>query len=79
MAGHRRRLQPAHPQLGLLPNGAAEERRALTQDERRRIEALFTTHEHGLYLATMYYTGMRPGEVRGLQWGDVDWDAAEWE
>lgn len=53
----------------------AEERRALTQDERRRIEALFTTHEHGLYLATMYYTGMRPGEVRGLQWGDIDWTA----
>ena len=53
----------------------AEERRALTQDERRRIEALFTTHEHGLYLATMYYTGMRPGEVRGMQWGDIDWTA----
>lgn len=53
----------------------AEERRALTQDERRRIEALFTTHEHGLYLATMFYTGMRPGEVRGLQWGDIDWTA----
>lgn len=53
----------------------AEERRALTQAERCRVEALFATHEYGLYLATMYYTGMRPGEVRGLQWGDIDWTA----
>lgn len=50
------------------------ERRALTDEERTRIQALFTAHEHGLYLAVMYYTGMRPGEVRGLQWGDIDWD-----
>lgn len=51
------------------------EKRALTEDERRRMIALFATHEHGVYLATMYYTGMRPGEVRGLQWQDFDWDA----
>ena len=51
------------------------ERRALTPAERQHIQALFTTHEHGLYLAVMYYTGMRPGEVRGLQWTDIDWDA----
>ena len=51
------------------------EKRALTEDERRRMVALFPVHEHGAYLATMYYTGMRPGEVRGLQWGDIDWDA----
>ena len=70
-------LVRANPADGLRRPKAkpAEERRALTQDERRRIEALFTTHEHGLYLATMYYTGMRPGEVRGLQWGDIDWTA----
>lgn len=53
----------------------ATEKRVLTADERSRVEALFTTHEYGLYLAVMYYTGMRPGEVRGLQWGDIDWDA----
>jgi len=53
----------------------AAERRALTEDERQRLRALFDTHAHGLYLAVMYYTGMRPGEVRGLQWGDFDWDA----
>lgn len=53
----------------------APERRALTEAERQRMQALFATHEHGLYLAVMYYTGMRPGEVRGLQWSDIDWDA----
>ena len=53
----------------------AAERRALTEAERKHIQALFDSHEHGLYLAVMYYTGMRPGEVRGLQWRDFDWDA----
>lgn len=58
------------------PKAAAPaQKRALTEDERRRMVALFATHEYGLYLAVMYYTGMRPGEVRGLQWGDIDWDA----
>ena len=76
-AAHQDGLVRANPAEDLRRPKAkpAEERRALTQDERRRIEALFTTHEHGLYLATMYYTGMRPGEVRGLQWGDIDWTA----
>lgn len=53
----------------------AAEKRILSPDERVRVESLFTAHEHGLYLAVMYYTGMRPGEVRGLQWGDIDWDS----
>lgn len=53
----------------------AEEKRALTDDERARMMELFPVHPHGLYLAVMYYTGMRPGEVRGLKWRDFDWDA----
>lgn len=52
----------------------ATEKRVLNPDERARVESLFATHAHGLYLAVMYYTGMRPGEVRGLQWGDIDWE-----
>lgn len=55
---------------------APAEKRALTEAERQRIQALFTTHEYGLYLAVLYYTGMRPGEVRGLQWGDIDFEAS---
>lgn len=71
------RIVARNPAEGLQrpkPRPAAE-RRALTEAERRRMVALFDTHEHGLYLAVMYYTGMRPGEARGLQWGDIDWDA----
>lgn len=49
------------------------EKRALTEDERERILHCIETHKYGAYLAAMYYTGMRPGEVRGLQWGDFDW------
>ena len=51
------------------------EKRALTDEERVRVQELFGTHRYGLYLAVMYYTGMRPGEVRGLKWGDFDWDS----
>ncbi len=52
------------------------EKRALTENERKRFRGLFSTHPHGLYLAMMFFTGMRPGEVRGLQWGDFDWNEA---
>lgn len=48
-------------------------RRTLTPDERPRIEAVCATHPRGAYLAAMYYLGCRPGEARGLQWGDFDW------
>lgn len=52
-----------------------EEKRALTDDERCRIETVCAERIDALYLALMYYMGLRPGEARGLQWGDVDWAA----
>ena len=52
----------------------AAEKRALTDDERTRIESVCATHAGGAYLAAMYYLGVRPGEARGLQWGDFDWE-----
>lgn len=52
---------------------APEERRALTEPERKRVEAVCAGHPQGAYLACMYYLGVRPGECRGLQWGDLDW------
>ena len=71
------KLLTRNPAEGLQKPEAkkAPEKRALTDEERGRVQALFDTHVHGLYLAVMYYTGMRPGEVRGLKWGDFDWDA----
>lgn len=56
------------------PSTESEERRALTIDERRRVLDAAATHKHGAYIACMYYLGARPGEIRGLQWGDIDWE-----
>lgn len=62
--------------------GKKTARRALTGEETgallRLIDGLLGDPERiqdALYLATMYYLGVRPGEARGLQWGDFDWDA----
>ena len=52
----------------------AVEKRALTEAERERIEHVCATHVNGAYLAAMYYLGVRPGEARGLQWGDFDFE-----
>ena len=64
------------PSVNLKKPAAAEpaEKRALTPDERERVEAVCEAHEDGLYLALLYYLGVRPGEARGLQWGDIDWE-----
>lgn len=54
-----------------------EERRDLTQDERRRVETAICNMDKAqdrMYLATIYYTGMRPGEPLGLAWEDIDWE-----
>lgn len=53
----------------------AKEKRALTEQERETIQRVAAEHPKGAYLAAMYYLGARPGEVRGLQWGDFDWQA----
>ena len=49
------------------------EKTALTVEQRARIEAECARNPRALYLALMYYMGLRPGEARGLQWGDIDW------
>ena len=48
-------------------------RKTLRPEDRKRVEAVCTSHPRGAYLAAMYYLGCRPGEARGLQWGDFDW------
>ena len=57
------------------PKAAApREKPSLTPDQREAIRSLCAVHPKGHYLALMYYLGVRPGEARGLQWGDIDWD-----
>lgn len=55
------------------PAAAANKHRALTLDERRRIEALCDSNPDALYIALLYYLGLRQGEAAGLRWGDIDW------
>lgn len=57
------------------PNSApVSKKRIPTTAERERLEIACRQHKHGAYLAAMYYLGTRPGEARGLMWGDFDWE-----
>lgn len=49
------------------------ERRALTNEERRRITVACQNNPDAAYIALLYYLGLRRGEARGLRWGDIDW------
>lgn len=70
------RLIPNNPASALTTPTAAKPKPkyALEPDTRARISAVCYTHASGHYLALLYYLGLRPGEARGLQWGDIDWD-----
>jgi len=35
------------------------------------------TNNYRLLIKTAIFTGMRSGEIRGLQWGDIDWNSSE--
>ena len=50
-------------------------RRALTPEENRRVLETIRTHPEGLFLAILYYLGVRRGEALGLKWGDFDFAA----
>lgn len=52
-----------------------EPRRALTDEETAAALNTINTHPEGLFLAVLYYLGLRRGEALGLQWDDFDWHA----
>ena len=60
-----------------LPRNSKGARRSVTEEERAAILAVAETSRSGLYILTLLYTGMRPGEAAALKWGDVDFDANE--
>lgn len=68
-------ILPKNPFMDISRPEAAppEEKRALTDAERRVIESVCTFNENGAFLGCMYYLGLRPGEARGLMWKDFDW------
>ena len=53
------------------------EKLVLTPEQRATLETVCRTHPDGHYLALLYYLGCRPGEARGLRWGDIDWTARQ--
>lgn len=66
-----------NPMMHVVKPSAAppEEKVTLTDEQRRKIEELCKAEPRARLLALMYYMGLRPGEARGLQWGDIDWAA----
>lgn len=72
------RLIPYDPaELLELPNYTEGKRRSITEEERAAILAVAETHRAGLWVLTLLYTGMRPGETAALNWADVDFDRNE--
>lgn len=60
-----------------LPNVTEGKRRSITDEERTAILAVAETHPAGLWILTLLYTGMRPGETAALTWADIDFNRNE--
>lgn len=53
------------------PKGYANERRALTPEERQWLMKAMSRHHRGVLFGFMYGCGLRPGEARALRWHDI--------
>ena len=72
------RIIPFDPSEDLsLPETVTKKRRSITDEERKHILAVAETHRGGLWVLTILYTGMRPGETAVLQWKDIDFQRNE--
>lgn len=60
-----------------LPTMQKGTRRSITEEEREAILAVAEHHRAGLWVLTLLYTGMRPGETAALIWADVDFERNE--
>lgn len=60
-----------------LPRMTKGKRRSITEEERTAILAVAETHRSGLWILTLLYTGMRPGETAALKWADIDFKKNE--
>lgn len=72
------RLIPYDPaELLELPAMTEGKRCSITDAERAAILAVAEWHRSGLWVLTLLYTGMRPGETAALNWADVDFEHNE--
>lgn len=60
-----------------LPEAKDGTHRSLTDAERKVLLKVAEDHPAGLYILTLLYTGMRPGEAAALNWADVDFEHNE--
>lgn len=60
-----------------LPKATKGKRRPLTDEERKAVLTVAETHRSGLWILTLLYTGMRPGETAALRWEDIDFKKEE--
>lgn len=60
------------PRACSCPRASSAPAGPLTKEERRHILALAATHPAGLWVLTVLYTGLRPGETAALFWKDID-------
>lgn len=74
----RSRLIVHDPAEGLLlPDNVRRGHRAITEEERKHILALAQEHPSGLWVLTILYSGLRPGETAALLWQDIDFERNE--
>ena len=60
-----------------LPRNRKGTHRSITEGERAAILDVAETSRSGLWILTLLYTGMRPGETAALTWGDVNFKTNE--
>ena len=62
-----------NPAAGLqLPRGSKPEIEALSREEQSRLMQSSYAHRYGFFIRLTLMTGMRIGEVCGLEWRDID-------
>lgn len=67
------RLIPFDPAEELeLPRTTQNKRRSVTDTEKLWLLKTAETHPAGLWVKTMLYCGLRPGEICALTWKDID-------